>query len=165
MKNERTNQWARWLQTTPMKQGTGALHKVDPETGSHLFCCLGLGVEKSQAYDRKEEQESSEEYDREGEPIRVFAYDGADGLPNGAFYQWLGFNEDDLAGAGYNSDQDDAGLDCYLLAGWVVLLHPLNGERLGQHTLAAINDDWGLTFPQIGDLIAYFGISLRSVAS
>lgn len=162
MKNERTDEWGYWLLTTPLMQGKGALHKVDPETNNHLFCCLGIGVEKSQAYESKEEQESDSEFARNGETIMVYAYDGADGLPDIAFYKWLGFTDKDFLEAGHEPEATDSdGLDCYLDAPGVKLQDNWN-THLGQLTLATLNDSWDLTFPEIGDLIIYFGISLRS---
>lgn len=171
MKNEHTEAWAHDLITTTRKQVEGVLGKriaIDA-IGN---CCLGIGCETAGI---------ERDYPEDGS--HSFSYLGADTLPPRQFAQWLGFDMDvvsedvrQVGGLCIDWPDETYRVRCYVEAENHALgihlkvsahdheLHecsPWIEQDGASSEFAAINDGHTLTFPQIGDMIRYFGVQLR----
>lgn len=105
------------------------------------YCCLGVGCEVAHI---------TQEHGGYGVV-------GADMLPPIEFMEWLGiteFNEPN------NPSGDGVTFNLYLdaPADLETRTSAYSGCKLRMVALSDLNDDVRLTFPQIGDLIAYFGV-------
>jgi hypothetical protein len=114
-----------------------AVGDVTDEVG---YCCLGVGCEVAHI---------TQEHGGYGTA-------GVDMLPPLEFMEWLGITE-------FNSESNregDASFNLYLDApADLMLREPVrSGYKLHLVPLSDLNDVVRLTFPQIGDLIAYFGV-------
>lgn len=162
MRNEHTHQWAISLRGGLFEQATGVLHEVFSTDSSerHRFCCLGLGAKVAGCKMGQPTQRSA------GTSVIPFLSNvpsdigqGAHevrsiGLPPRAFHEWLGLS------LGPSVYEASVYLDAPMAVG---------GQRgspsrfLGGTGLHVINDEWRLSFPQIADLIDYFGVSANPV--
>jgi hypothetical protein len=133
-------------------------------------CCLGLGCDiagiprtptRSFIYTQDDEDEDLP-YEYEAE---VWAYGDAEAedLPPQEFFDWLGLPVDHYHGGLFASGGEDVYLDV------PYALRPRTRERqvAGAPRIAAsaLNDEWRLTFPQIADMIDYFGLRPRELKS
>lgn len=135
MKNERTHAWAERLRTTNRAQVYGMLCKY---AGSNIgMCCLGVGSELS---------------GRASIDMKDVA------LPNGNFAVWLGLE----LHPGYRYELVES-VD--IIVDWSELDYPLPRGEEELPSYSELNDTWGLTFPQIADVVDYFGVEVGSVAS
>lgn len=168
MRNEHTDEWGRGLQTTTLKQGSEALVKypslldehdeiIDYDWENPEFCCMGQLCE-----------EHVPGLEREGD-----AYDGQEGVPPVAALLWLGFPEDEVRMVVDIEEGRDpiaenlGGATLYIdfPAGMTWQGPPEaawpGGLLVGSEAdCAVLNDRNQLTFPQIGDLVRYFGVRL-----
>lgn len=132
MKNETIMRMAEVLQTTDKKQGREHLCRRQDD-GTYAFCCMGV---------------MSDELDIPHTELEsgAVAYNGCFAFPPAMLFKRLGF--DGFSGkagtlfldAAEYRDRED---------------HPLD------LSLDQLNDILELTFAQIGDLIAYFGLLTR----
>lgn len=150
MKTPQMIQWAEFLQTTDLPQTKAHLKEVRLEDGlweTVGYCCLGIGCLIAGI-----DEEIPNENDMDG--LNEFAYfGGQQDLAPGEFIQWLGLIGEDQAL--YLGDGSDLWIDG---GGYTVR----KGDLLEvQFTvpLTVLNDDWRLTFAQIGDCIKYFGLT------
>lgn len=170
-KNARTEEFARRLQTATERQGKEFLHSIVSVNGriEHAYCCLGIGTRFCAGIEPIEIPdvtmvESKREIDGAfylgnvvyPEPAGNFGGDGAENLPPLAFYRWL-----ELPGV----DTAVPGSSVYLDAAEYPLRPPERPRPLPTlaQPLEMLNDNLSLTFSQIGDLVAYFGLTLHDL--
>lgn len=142
------NKWLHALRTTDKPQAQQQLAgRVESHGGDLGYCCLGIGCV---VMGLEPTYEKLNEYDFnyvEGEPddfTRV-TFEGEPTIAPSTFGAWLGIEE-----------YDEPGIDPELSIPWEY------DRRTSKHremvTCAGLNDDWRLTFSQIADMIAYFGL-------
>jgi len=135
MKRKVMEKWVAALRSGEYAQGTGELRRAN-EDGSHSYCCLGVLCELH----RKEHNADGSDYHYQWESLpsrlcgshrRVGAYaHHTDNLPH-SVRQWAGIGEADPT---IHRDDDDDETCC------------ANG-------ITYLNDDCGMPFDQIADLI------------
>lgn len=151
-------EWANALRSEVFNQVKGALwvFRAITEGEQTGFCCLGVGC-KIAGVPFTLPPEDDENYGMVN--TAKFGDTKHEGLPPTEFIDWLGLGPVTDAG----------GIPLYLDTGKVLFIRwrssfddtaQLDTQLLSSAALHHINDDWGLTFPQIGDLIAYFGVTL-----
>lgn len=152
---EHLNRWLHELRTTTAQQTNSVL--ASGEDSDHLaFCCLGIGC---QVAGLGLEAEYPDEEESDGEEV-TWRFDGCQDLPPSDFHAWLGLYTEDEA---YGHGAEDVYLD-WPDAHYLRREHGRAGQALVDGgkpmdwTCAGLNDDAHLTFPQIADMIAYFGI-------
>lgn len=153
----------------------------EPETTAH--CCLGLGC-KVAGYEFRLDNVNYDPAREDDEPGRLANPDAErptdysaallykdpntsiyqESLPPLSFLVWLGIiNEDELAYilASTSQRMSDVYVDIPSGAHWYDL--DLTGAPMSMYSgCAAMNDTAGLTFPQIADMIRYFGLLKRA---
>lgn len=145
MKSKNMMVFANELRTTTLAQGGGSLHRVS-RFGNRVeeeFCCIGVGcrVARIRVDPRRDEVWNSPTF-----AVAVH-YEGCSELPPIQFFEWLGFENARM------NDNHDLHLD--VPTDW----KDLDGQwMLASCALTTLNDRNRLTFAQIGDLIAYFGL-------
>lgn len=153
VRNEHIDEFVNLLRATDKEQGKGELCTIlavdehgDPTEVA--YCCLGLGSK----HINLSENVLLNEDDEATFPGQI-GFDGITGLAPVAFAQWLG-----IAGEGDNSEVDPR-LD--VRGAGLLLLQRVKAAHITAladlNSLATLNDN-GFTFPQIGDMIAYFGL-------
>lgn len=148
MKSAQTQAWADHLRSTTKSQGHGYLALRAMGTDKVAYCCMGLGCTLIPSL-RMEGAEDGE----------IFSFGGHTKYPPMEFLRWLGFTT-------LPRSVSDAG-STKLKIDWPLVSYPLTQGKPGemrsefrQHdfNLDFLNDTVRLTFDQIGDLIAYFGV-------
>lgn len=126
--------WVERLRTTTEPQTSGVLRRIGQpsDTCEPVGYCC-LGIACEMVPGIEKIKDAGE---------RVLLYDSSEGsLPDRA-QDWLGVVD------------DDPFVD--------LTFYPRDGSYDQRMTCAGLNDNWQLTFPQIGDVIAYFGFSKKS---
>lgn len=142
---ENMTAWLDDLRTTDAPQVNGHLMKSVWPNDSHTYgyCCLGRGCVVMGM-----------------EPGRELIA-SADVLPPGSFVNWLGVHVSPSS-RWPGEDEANEGVDYDLYLDIPEGLYPRDEAGRSNPnnlvTCAGLNDDWHLTFSQIADMIAYFGI-------
>jgi hypothetical protein len=147
-------QWVNELRTTDKVQANGRLARFKEEGVSDSgvgYCCLGIVevLAESPLYDQPDDEglcflnKQPEGYRHE--PVY------ADNLLSTYGREWLGTTEEDLT--------LDVPLE-YIKRETTVADDPRSRYQgiSSCPTCAGLNDDWQLTFPQIADMLDYFGV-------
>lgn len=171
MKNERTQQIADALRSGQYQQGRSMLAQVirrDPKGPAKvLYCCVGVmceltpGISKDNVNERlsgyienvladhrdisPEENWTEADVVVSEEELPLY-YDGNHEMPPLRVHEWIGLS---TTGLGISPP-------LYLDSGEVTFG---NGAPLTEVSLDMLNDTWQFAFDQIGDLIAYFGLT------
>lgn len=147
--------WTDALRTTELGQTTATLGSIG-EDDKQKVCCLGLGCLVAPTIE-------TEWVGGGGESGNFLYVDGQNNLPPIEFHDWLGLDIADLA----SDDGNDVLLDWPMPEiGALISLCPENTDRWRDRTgrafrlysCAGLNDEVGLTFSQIADVIDYFGL-------
>ena len=147
--------WIETLRTTTDEQSTGLLARQEAEEDTVGYCCLGIGCKIAGiAHVKSEPVEDGE--------VEVHHYfDGCDELAPPAFVEWLGFETGEKGNSGVGFDLQLAVPDARNMS--VSDRPDMWRDRKGTPlrnllSAAEMNDSLHLTFPQIADCVAYFGI-------
>lgn len=161
-RTERIRAWCDVLWEGTYEQGKGHLaastvtfHEDADPTVTVGYCCLGVGCLVA-GVRHEVETNPSERLVEEGDPLGNFG-DGYTDLAPPEFMDWLGLP------VGNSIGRETNGSDVYID---IPVGMPKQGledagsafqQTQGQITAAGLNDS-GFTFPQIADLIWYFGL-------
>lgn len=169
-KNARTEEFARRLQTATERQGLEFLHSIVAVDGriEHAYCCLGIGtrfcagieptvVPDVTMVEAKRDLDGAIHLGHAIYPEPAAGESGVmENLPPLAFYQWLELPDVEDAVPGASVFLDAA--EYPLRAPERVRLLPTLAQPL-----EALNDVYKLTLSQIGDLVAYFGLTMHDL--
>jgi hypothetical protein len=173
MSRDLTNEkaWCANLMTTTEPQANGKLARlvdVAPQGQPHRlevgFCCLGIGSKQAGVH---WERFDNEDEDEDG-AVFYFGTDAVDGLAPREFIEWLGFE----VPLGKGTSEFDLVLDWP--EDWTLPSHQHigtdethrgcvthDGDRYVHDRTtdcSGLNDNLGLTFAQIGQLVNYIGL-------
>lgn len=156
--NENIKTWTTALRDPSLRQTQGKLCRIDPDTGTPSYCCLGVAASIAPDVEMSEpcDDPDCDFYDCHGHSDTVL-FNGVEDLLPAEVAGWLGVEPDgemiDLV-----PDWGDRLLALRTQGGDPAVQPVTRGpERMGSQTLATLNDH-GLTFPQIADLIDYFHV-------
>lgn len=147
--NENMQKWLEALRSGQYSQTTGKLDSFDEATGAHSYCCLGVACDIALKAGVDMEVEVDEDKG-------VFVYDGkADLLPE-EVKNWLGVTDENpkivIENNKYNASEGEGG---YTYHYDVNRYQQDNPRFLISECLTSLNDEVGLSFEQIAQLVEY----------
>jgi hypothetical protein len=152
MNTDNFNTWLAALRDGTRKQGKMRLATVHQDD-TVSYCCMGIGCAVAEIEVRASEYSHTDAGTGDTYTWLKYGHVEASDLPPDEFVEWL-----DLATATgdntwhmYLGDQGPEPYD----------LKTKHGDYIVGAPLATLNDEWGLTFPQIADLLDYFGVRAR----
>lgn len=151
----RLNEWITQMRTTEKPQADGKLSK-QIEPGVYGYCCLGLGslLVPGIEINRVDNDPDDEGLDVEDQTIVYF--NGQDDLAPIEFIEWLGLRTPTMSDGGSGFDlRPDYPLDLHIQG--VPGAQGKQGMLADTCSAAGMNDS-GMTFAQIADVFAYFGV-------
>lgn len=148
--NENFQIWLDTLKTGQYQQATGALDVVD-DGGNHSFCCLGVACDLAVKDGVEMEIHTSDDND-------VVSYDREQGVLPGKVKDWLGLDQTNPRIVVQNPNfvsGDDRCAHVYSADGERSQL--ANPRYLINEYVTELNDEYGLTFEQIAQLVEFAG--------
>lgn len=149
--NENMQVWLETLKTGQYDQAKGALDVVDPGSGKHSFCCLGVACDL--AVRSGVSMEVTVNTDEE-----LVRYDKEGGLLPEKVRMWLGVpsTHPQIVIENINFDETKSEWDDTFYPG-VDRYQKHNPRFLVNCHVTELNDDAGMSFAQIAQLVEYAG--------
>jgi hypothetical protein len=143
---ENLETWLREMETTDKPQVDGFLCRATDDDKDVLgYCCLGLGAELVPGINIITVGENEDGYCGS----KFFGETAEDALAPVEFIDWLGIDRSDAE----DKSSYDIALD------FPDEMHTIDGNEARYNLTAAGMNDAGFTFPQIAQMIRYFGIA------
>jgi hypothetical protein len=155
----RLNEWIEQMRTTEKPQADGKLCK-QIDAGVYGYCCLGLGSLLVPGIDQNFVDNDPDDEGLDVEDRTIVYFNGQEDLAPLAFIHWLGLRIDAMSEAEGYDLRPDFPTD--------LRVQGSRDSTAGNHGLMVDNcsaagmNDSGLTFSQIADTFAYFGVGAVS---